>query len=616
MGPDVMKMRRDLVARHMDVSGKPVLEIGAFDRPLYTREEVDLRVLDYFSTAELVALAKQTEGRDPGNIPHVDYVARSSLVSHYVDRTFDLVVCNYVIEHVPNLLEWICDIRNVMNPQGRLLFSLPDRTYTYDFLRHETTVVELLRAYVESSGKPDFWQILDCLYHYRPITGVEAWFPELLQERLRTRPYTLLSAIATAKVASALPYQDTHCSVFTRDSFIALMGELGAAGLLAFKLDEVTEVERGTFEFQGILSVDESFSGMPPEIEALRAPKVVPESVIRQPHEGSESRQHKDRNKNMRQLSLDVPVTLDNFCENAYLAANRDVKAAVEQGFVASGRIHFEKTGWQEGRRIRSVDGLVEMRRQKMTRIHPLLRWDLPFIEDLASGGKVDFLTQSLRDETRIVDTENVSSWPYDAQIEAFLDEFAGGIILDCGAGKRQVYYDNVVNYEIVDYDTTDVIGVGEHLPFHDNSFDAVLSLAVLEHVRDPFQCANEISRVLKPGGKLFCTMPFLQPLHGYPHHYFNATHQGLRRLFEDRLDIEKVSVPFGLHPIFALQWIARSWANGLVDKAKQDFLDMRIGEILADPASQADKPFVAELGEAKVLELACGNLIEARKRA
>jgi hypothetical protein len=345
VGPDVMKMRRALVARHMEVSGKPVLEIGAFDRPLYTREEVDLRVLDYLSTDELVALATQTEGRDPSNIPHVDYVASSSLVSHYVDRTFDLVVCNYVIEHVPNLLEWICDIRKVMNPHGRLLFSLPDRTYTYDYLRHETTVIELLRAYVESSGNPDFWQILDCLYHYRPVTGDEARFPEVLQERLRSRPYTLLSAIATAKAASALPYQDTHCSVFTRDGFITLMGELKAAGLLAFNLDEVTEVERGTFEFQGIMSIDESFIGMPPEIEALRAAKVAPESVIRQFHQASDPRQFKARNKNMRQISLDVPVTLDNFDEHAYLAANHDVKVAVEQGLVASGRTHFEKTG-------------------------------------------------------------------------------------------------------------------------------------------------------------------------------------------------------------------------------------------------------------------------------
>jgi SAM-dependent methyltransferase len=263
---------------------------------------------------------------------------------------------------------------------------------------------------------------------------------------------------------------------------------------------------------------------------------------------------------------------------------------------------------------MRSSKGVIEARRRKMEKIAPLLRRDMPFTEDPASGGKVNYLTQSLRDETKIVDTENVSGWPYDAQTLAVVEAFPDGIILDCGAGLRPVYYENVVNYEIVDYDTSDVVGVGEHLPFHDNSFDAILSLAVLEHVRDPFQCANEICRVLKPGGKLFCSVPFLQPLHGYPHHYFNATHQGLRRLFEDRLVIERVSIPFGLHPIFALQWIVNSWANGLSGHTRQDFMNMRMGDVMADPTSQVKKPFVVELGEDKCFELACGNVIEARK--
>jgi len=36
----------------------------------------------------------------------------------------------------------------------------------------------------------------------------------------------------------------------------------------------------------------------------------------------------------------------------------------------------------------------------------------------------------------------------------------------DAGACKKRAYYDNVVNLEIVPYDTTDVLGVGEVLPF------------------------------------------------------------------------------------------------------------------------------------------------------
>ena len=59
------------------------------------------------------------------------------------------------------------------------------------------------------------------------------------------------------------------------------------------------------------------------------------------------------------------------------------------------------------------------------------------------------------------------------------------------------------VNDEIAGSGTTSVTGVGEALPFLDNSFDAVISRAVPEHVRDPFRCAAGIARILKPGGHL-----------------------------------------------------------------------------------------------------------------
>jgi len=44
-------------------------------------------------------------------------------------------------------------------------------------------------------------------------------------------------------------------------------------------------------------------------------------------------------------------------------------------------------------------------------------------------------------------------------------------------------------------------VGVGEALPYADESFDAVVCVDVLEHVADLEQVIREIARVLKPGG-------------------------------------------------------------------------------------------------------------------
>jgi ubiquinone/menaquinone biosynthesis C-methylase UbiE len=51
-------------------------------------------------------------------------------------------------------------------------------------------------------------------------------------------------------------------------------------------------------------------------------------------------------------------------------------------------------------------------------------------------------------------------------------------------------------------------VGVGEALPYADNRFDLVVSLAVFEHVQDPAQVARETFRVLKPGGYAFIEVP------------------------------------------------------------------------------------------------------------
>jgi ubiquinone/menaquinone biosynthesis C-methylase UbiE len=66
------------------------------------------------------------------------------------------------------------------------------------------------------------------------------------------------------------------------------------------------------------------------------------------------------------------------------------------------------------------------------------------------------------------------------------------------------------------------VMAEGEHLPFRSETFDAICSYDVFEHVADLKLCLEECYRVLRPGGVLYGVFPpFHHPtggshLHGY----------------------------------------------------------------------------------------------------
>ncbi|MEI6123572.1 MAG: methyltransferase domain-containing protein [Bacteroidota bacterium] len=307
-------------------------------------------------------------------------------------------------------------------------------------------------------------------------------------------------------------------------------------------------------------------------------------------------------------------VTEENFTEEGYLGANPDIFHAVKIGAFTSGRAHYDMYGKNEARCVRVYGSIIlDAKRTKLERIKPLLRQDMPFT--LRQDHLFDFLSDNLKAMYSIIDTYAVSNNSYDGTVMDVIELNKDKLVLDCGAGSRQVYIDNVVNLEIVDYDTTDVLGVGEELPFVDNAFDAVLSLSVLEHVKNPFRCAQEIARVLKPGGQLVCSVPFLQPFHGYPNHYYNMTHKGLENLFDDYLAIDKIDVYEGTLPVWSLTWILRSWADGLMGKTKDDFLQMKVADLIASGEQYVKQPFVTELSMEKNLELASAIILIAHKK-
>lgn len=62
------------------------------------------------------------------------------------------------------------------------------------------------------------------------------------------------------------------------------------------------------------------------------------------------------------------------------------------------------------------------------------------------------------------------------------------------------------------------VKGDATAMPFKDESFDAVFICFVLEHLSRPVDVLRDAARVLKKGGKLYCTEVFNSGVYLYPH--------------------------------------------------------------------------------------------------
>lgn len=130
--------------------------------------------------------------------------------------------------------------------------------------------------------------------------------------------------------------------------------------------------------------------------------------------------------------------------------------------------------------------------------------------------------------------------------------------ILDLGAGRHR-RAPNVINLDIEPTPEIDLIGDGHFLPFKENTFDAVISEAVLEHVRSPNRVVQEIYRVLKPGGYVCVAVPFLQGYHASPQDYQRWTVSGIVELCAAFSEIESGACA---GPTASLHWIFREYVG------------------------------------------------------
>ncbi|MBU2575476.1 methyltransferase domain-containing protein [Patescibacteria group bacterium] len=131
-----------------------------------------------------------------------------------------------------------------------------------------------------------------------------------------------------------------------------------------------------------------------------------------------------------------------------------------------------------------------------------------------------------------------------------------GSKIINVGSGANIIRKD-VINVDYAKYPGVKVVADAHNLPFEDNSIDAVICESLLEHVKDPKTVISGIYRVLKPGGMVYISAPFIIPFHSSPHDYYRWTDSGLRELLKD---FQEAELGILIGPTNALTYILREW--------------------------------------------------------
>jgi SAM-dependent methyltransferase len=159
-----------------------------------------------------------------------------------------------------------------------------------------------------------------------------------------------------------------------------------------------------------------------------------------------------------------------------------------------------------------------------------------------------------------------------------FVDEFhfqhvpslpAGSRVLDLGGNKIRKrgrfdierYNLDVIYCNLSTAKQPDVQTDAANLPFQDQCFDAVICAELFEHLPKPDAALREVHRVLKAGGILLMTVPFLYHIHGDPDDYGRYTdHYWLRLLQQlgfEQITIERQGLFFSVLADFGKQYLS-----------------------------------------------------------
>ncbi|CAG9267969.1 methyltransferase domain-containing protein [Paraburkholderia caribensis] len=240
--------RREKILNGLNVATMSGIEIGPLAWPIVRKSDGDITYVD-FTDADTLRKNHGPAGRVPiDQIVEVDAIWGANTLQQAIgeQRKVDYIIASHVVEHVPDLLEWLEELRAVLKPGGQIRLVVPDRRFTFDYLRRETKAEDVLAAHAIKARVPQPQQILEYFLNYVDVDRMAAWKGTLGDLKPNT---TVQQAMALVESALKGEYNDVHCWVFTPKSIGSLFARLAKDGLIDLECTHFQDTDFGEYEF-------------------------------------------------------------------------------------------------------------------------------------------------------------------------------------------------------------------------------------------------------------------------------------------------------------------------------------------------------------------------------
>lgn len=241
IGPDIAAPDRKqaVVARLRGRESQRGIELSPGAVPVIDKDSFNVIYVDKFDHSVSDTYLDGTPVR-------IDVLLGEKLIDEVLEHdAYSYLFSSHVIEYIPDFIQFFKSAANVLMDSARLIMYVPDKRYTFDVLRSESTIDQIEEAHRQGLRHPSRDMAMD-VYTRSDFTATAM---DIWEGRYSGSPSHKLEDAEKIVRDLALDSADMHCFAFTPESFRGLIKHVIAKHVPVFEIIQITDTPYGQNEF-------------------------------------------------------------------------------------------------------------------------------------------------------------------------------------------------------------------------------------------------------------------------------------------------------------------------------------------------------------------------------